>query len=79
MDTLCNITSKEIFEEERETDINININVGEQFSEMFLKNPENLPVILGFLEEYDFRYISRFFYKLFHSSVENISEFVGLH
>lgn len=55
MDTLCNITSKEIFEEERETDINININVGEQFSEMFLKNPENLPVILGFLEEYDFR------------------------
>ncbi|CAG9773827.1 unnamed protein product [Ceutorhynchus assimilis] len=55
LDTLCNITSKEIFEEERENDVNPNLNVGEQFSEMFLKNPENLPVILSYLEEYDFR------------------------
>lgn len=55
LDTLCNITSKEIFEEESENNINMNINVGEQFTEMFLKNPENVTLILGFLEEYDFR------------------------
>ncbi|KAL1494395.1 hypothetical protein ABEB36_010000 [Hypothenemus hampei] len=55
LDTLCNVTSKEIFEEERENELNTNINVGEQFSEMFLKNPENLSLVLGFLEEFDFR------------------------
>ncbi|XP_050311494.1 general vesicular transport factor p115 isoform X2 [Anthonomus grandis grandis] len=55
LDTLCNITSKEVFEEELELDINKTVNVGEQFSEMFLKNPENLPLVLSFLEEYDFR------------------------
>ncbi|XP_019758753.2 general vesicular transport factor p115 isoform X1 [Dendroctonus ponderosae] len=55
LDTLCNITSKEVFEEEMESDININVNIGEQFSEMFLKNPDNLPIILSYLEEYDFR------------------------
>lgn len=57
LDTLCNITSKEVFEEEQENDINVNIkaNQGEQFTEMFLKNPENLSLVLGLLEEYDFR------------------------
>lgn len=55
LDTLCNITSKEVFEEEGETNINMNVNVGEQFTEMFLKNPDNVSLVLGFLEEYDFR------------------------
>ncbi|XP_066249415.1 general vesicular transport factor p115 [Euwallacea similis] len=55
LDTLCNITSKEVFEEEQENNMNININVGEQFSEMFLKNADNLTLALSFLEEYDFR------------------------
>ncbi|CAH0564036.1 unnamed protein product [Brassicogethes aeneus] len=55
LDTLCNITSNEIFEEEGETNINMNVNVGEQFTEMFLKNEKNVAVVLGFLEEYDFR------------------------
>lgn len=55
LDTLCNITSKEVFEEENQNNINMQINVGEQFTEMFLKNPENVTLILSFLEEYDFR------------------------
>ena len=55
LDTLCNITSKEVFEEEAENGCNINVNVGEQFSEMFLKNQDNVALVLGLLEEYDFR------------------------
>lgn len=55
LDTLCNITSKEIFEEENESNINMKVNVGEQFTEMFIKNTENVTLVLGFLEEYDFR------------------------
>ncbi|XP_018563600.1 general vesicular transport factor p115 [Anoplophora glabripennis] len=55
LDTLCNITSKEVFEEENENNINMKVNVGEQFTEMFLKNPENVSLVLGFLEDYDFR------------------------
>ncbi|CAH1104722.1 unnamed protein product [Psylliodes chrysocephalus] len=55
LDTLCNITSKDTFEEESENNINMQVNVGEQFTEMFLKNPENVTLILTFLEEYDFR------------------------
>nr|XP_023018597.1 general vesicular transport factor p115 [Leptinotarsa decemlineata] len=54
LDTLCNITSKEIFEEENES-MNMQVNVGEQFTEMFLKNSENVALVLRFLEEYDFR------------------------
>ncbi|CAH2012278.1 unnamed protein product [Acanthoscelides obtectus] len=55
LDTLCNITSSEVFEEESENNINKQVNVGEQFTEMFLKNPENVTLVLSFLEEYDFR------------------------
>lgn len=55
LDTLCNITSKEVFEEESESNLNIKVNVGEQFTEMFIKNTENVSLVLGFLEEYDFR------------------------
>lgn len=31
------------------------LHVGEQFTEMFLKHPENVSLILSFLEEYDFK------------------------
>lgn len=55
LDTLCNVTSKETFEEEGENSINVNMNLGEQFTEMFIKNPENVTLVLSFLEEYDFR------------------------
>ncbi|GJQ79959.1 putative protein transporter [Trypoxylus dichotomus] len=55
LDTLCNITSKEVFEEENEYSTQENVNVGEQFTEMFLKNTENVTLVLGFLEEYDFK------------------------
>ncbi|XP_056635041.1 general vesicular transport factor p115 [Diorhabda sublineata] len=55
LDTLCNITSKETFEEETENNRNMQVNVGEQFTEMFLKNHENVTLVLSFLEDYDFR------------------------
>lgn len=31
------------------------VNVGEQFTEIFTKNQENVALVLGYLEEYDFR------------------------
>ncbi|GLH03306.1 General vesicular transport factor p115 [Gryllus bimaculatus] len=52
LDTLCNITSPETFEEEERPDGGGN--VGEQFTEMFLKRPDAIPLILAFLDEYDF-------------------------
>ncbi|KAF5270697.1 hypothetical protein FQA39_LY01435 [Lamprigera yunnana] len=52
LDTLCNITSPLKFEEEHER---LNINVGEQFTEMFIKTSDNVSLVLNFLEEYDFR------------------------
>lgn len=55
LDTLCNVTSKETFDEEGENSLNVNLNLGEQFTEMFIKNPENVSLVLSFLEEYDFR------------------------
>lgn len=45
----------ETFEEEHESNLTMNVNLGEQFTEMFIKNPENVTLVLGFLEEYDFR------------------------
>lgn len=54
LDTLCNITSPEQFEEESENE-NVSLNIGEQFTEMFIKNPENISLVLSHLEEYDFR------------------------
>ncbi|XP_044758841.1 general vesicular transport factor p115 [Coccinella septempunctata] len=55
LDTLCNITSREPFEEETESSLAINVNIGEQFTEMFIKNTESVSLVLSFLEEYDFR------------------------
>lgn len=54
LDTLCNITSAEKFEEEQESHPQLSVNVGEQFTEMFIKNPDTVTLILSFLEEYDF-------------------------
>lgn len=55
LDALCNVTSRETFEEESQSALNMNVNLGEQFTEMFIKNPDNVSLVLGFLEEYDFR------------------------
>ena len=54
LDTLCNITSPEQFEEEEDNEL-VNVNIGEQFTEMFIKNAENISLVLSHLEEYDFR------------------------
>lgn len=53
-ETLCNITSGEQFEEEIENPT-VSVNIGEQFTEMLLKQAGNVSTILDFLEEYDFR------------------------
>lgn len=53
-ETLCNITSGEQFEEEIENPT-VSVNIGEQFTEMLLKQAGNVATILDFLEEYDFR------------------------
>lgn len=54
LDTLCNITSPETFDEETEK-FGQKHNVGEQFTEIFIKNHENVSRVLRFLEEFDFR------------------------
>uniref|UniRef100_A0A6B2EB74 General vesicular transport factor p115 n=1 Tax=Phlebotomus kandelakii TaxID=1109342 RepID=A0A6B2EB74_9DIPT len=54
LDTLCNIISPEQFEEEMENPT-VSVNVGEQFTEMFIKSQENVGLVLSYLEEYDFR------------------------
>ena len=54
LDTLCNITSQEEFDEEADNP-QVTVNVGEQFTEMFIKNCENVATILNFLEEFDFK------------------------
>uniref|UniRef100_A0A8D9B0J5 General vesicular transport factor p115 n=1 Tax=Cacopsylla melanoneura TaxID=428564 RepID=A0A8D9B0J5_9HEMI len=57
LDTLCNIVDPEIFPEEElpEGTSHRDINVGEQFTEIFIKNQENVALVLGYLEEFDFR------------------------
>ncbi|XP_075158337.1 general vesicular transport factor p115 [Haematobia irritans] len=54
LDTLCNIVASEEFEEEADNPT-VSVNVGEQFTEMFIKNPEHVSCVMGYLEEYDFR------------------------
>ncbi|XP_049802866.1 general vesicular transport factor p115 [Schistocerca nitens] len=56
LDTLCNITSGENFEEEEHINLNSALvaTIGEQFTEIFIKQPDNVGLVLGFLEEYDF-------------------------
>ncbi|CAG0920623.1 unnamed protein product [Notodromas monacha] len=57
LDALCNVTSKESLEEEREiaeVPIGQLEELGERFTEIYLKNPDNVRVILDILDEYDF-------------------------
>uniref|UniRef100_A0A182JUG0 Vesicle tethering protein Uso1/P115-like head domain-containing protein n=1 Tax=Anopheles christyi TaxID=43041 RepID=A0A182JUG0_9DIPT len=54
LDTLCHVTSPEQFEEE-EDNPNVTANIGEQFTEIFIKNSDNVCLVLTCLEEYDFR------------------------
>jgi len=56
LDTLCNICSPEDFDEEVVDDNREEITgVGEGFSEMFLKNKENISLLLNYMEEFDFK------------------------
>lgn len=55
LDALCHVTSRECFDEENESTKPMNLNVGEQFTEMFIKDQENVVMVLGYLEEFDFR------------------------
>ncbi|OXU21680.1 hypothetical protein TSAR_004043 [Trichomalopsis sarcophagae] len=54
LDTLCNITSPEAFDEEVEKH-GPKHQIGEQFTEILIKNHETVSQILRFLEEFDFR------------------------
>ncbi|ALC48620.1 p115 [Drosophila busckii] len=54
LDTLCNIVTSEEFDEEADNPA-VSVNVGEQFTEMFIKCPEHVSLIMGYLDEYDFR------------------------
>ena len=57
LDTLCNICSPEEFEEEVVSENardHIN-NIGEQFTEIYLKNPQHVQHVVDMLEEYDFK------------------------
>lgn len=57
LDTLCNITAPDNFEDEENSTLNpaCVANLGEQFTEIFIKQADNVGLVLGFLEEYDFR------------------------
>lgn len=54
LETLCNVTSQEQFDEEMDNPT-VSTNVGEQFTEMFIKSPENVTTVLSLLEEFDFK------------------------
>lgn len=72
LDTLCNVTSREHFEEEADNEL-VSSNIGEQFTEMFIKNRESVTVVLSHLEEYDFR-VRWSAIKLLTSLLENRSK-----
>ena len=74
MDTLCNICSPEDFVEEVLDDNREEITgVGEGFSEMFLKERENLVQVLTYMEEFDFKELIKPLIALWSSidSIEN--------
>lgn len=54
LEALCNIISQEQFDEEIDNP-EVSANVGEQFTEMFIKSEENVALVLSFLEEFDFK------------------------
>lgn len=49
LETLRIVTSSEVFEEEEGN----KMPVGEQFTEIFLKKPENVTSVIALLDEYD--------------------------
>ncbi|EFN89919.1 general vesicular transport factor p115 [Harpegnathos saltator] len=55
LDTLCNITNPETFDEEEIDKHDSKNKVGEQFTEIFIKHPDSVGLVLAFLEEFDFR------------------------
>lgn len=54
LDTLKNIMSPTLFKVE-EDNHQVPCNIGEQFTEMFIKDPQNVQLVLDLLDEYDFR------------------------
>ncbi|XP_076627108.1 general vesicular transport factor p115 isoform X1 [Colletes latitarsis] len=53
LDTLCNITNPKTFDEEVDKLGPVN-QVGEQFTEIFIKNSDSVGLVLTLLEEFDF-------------------------
>ncbi|XP_037957044.1 general vesicular transport factor p115-like [Teleopsis dalmanni] len=54
LDTLCNVVTCEEYENECDRS-QISASIGEQFTEMFIKVPENVGLIMDCLETYDFK------------------------
>ncbi|XP_074106802.1 general vesicular transport factor p115 [Cotesia typhae] len=54
LDTLCNITSPETFDEEVDKH-GPNSKIGEQFTEIFIKHQDSVGLVLAALEDFDFR------------------------
>ncbi|XP_077280473.1 general vesicular transport factor p115-like isoform X2 [Temnothorax americanus] len=54
LDTLCNITNPETFDEEVDKH-GSKIQIGEQFTEIFIKHSDSVGLLLTFLKEFDFR------------------------
>lgn len=54
LDTLCNITSPETFDEEIDKH-GPNSKIGEQFTEIFIKQQDSVGLVLSSLEDFDFR------------------------
>ncbi|KAL1115755.1 hypothetical protein AAG570_006045 [Ranatra chinensis] len=57
LDTLANICSPQVFTEEERPELGHEclLHVGEQFTEIFLKQSDGVSLVLSFLEEYDFK------------------------
>lgn len=53
LETLCNVTSPDALDEEPAE--SAAARVGEQFTEIFIKSPDRIPLILSYLEEFEFR------------------------
>ncbi|KAH0548096.1 hypothetical protein KQX54_000309, partial [Cotesia glomerata] len=54
LDTLCNITSPETFDEEVDKH-GPDSKIGEQFTEIFIKHQDSVGLVLAALEDFDFR------------------------
>ncbi|XP_060071350.1 general vesicular transport factor p115-like [Ylistrum balloti] len=55
LDALCNILSNEpLDDDEEEIQENVPDDLGNQFTEIFIKKTDNVPLLLSLLEEYDF-------------------------